>query len=173
MDDANHATIAAVKYCPRCATPLRSRESEGRSRLGCPSDGCGFVFWDNPVPVVAAIVEHEDETGTRVILVRNHGWPEKFFGLVTGFPERDETPEQGVLREVHEELGLVGVVVRLVGVYPFEQRNELIVAYHVRTTGTVTLGEEIAAYKALTPDKVRPWPFGTGLAVSDWLAARR
>ncbi|MBM4396032.1 MAG: NUDIX hydrolase, partial [Deltaproteobacteria bacterium] len=78
----------------------------------------------------------------------------------------------GVLREVREELGIDGEVVSLIGVYPFEMRNELIVAYHVRATGTVTLGPEIASARRIPPDKLRPWPMGTGRAVADWLARR-
>ena len=144
---------------------LESREHAGRVRLCCPKDG--WVFWDNPLPVVAAIVEHEGS----VILVRNQGWPEKMFGLMTGFLEKGESPEQGVLRELREELGLDGEVVRLIGVYPFEQRNELIVAYHVRAHGTLALGDEIAECKAVAREKLRPWAFGTGLAVRDWLAS--
>jgi NAD+ diphosphatase len=155
-----------VKHCPRCATLLTNRETSGRSRAVCPAEGCGFVHWDNPLPVVAAIVEHDDG----VLLVRNHGWPEKMFGLVTGFIERGESAEQAALRELKEELGLDGSIVRLIGVYPFEQRNELIVAYHVRASGAVTLGEELAGYKAIAREKLRPWDFGTGLAVRDWLA---
>jgi len=157
-----------VKHCPRCATLLSTREFEGRERLACPAEGCGFVFYDNPLPVVAAIVEHPDG----VILVRNHGWPEKMFGLVTGFLEKGESPEAATLRELREELGLAGEIVRLVGVYPFEQRNEVIIAYHVRASGAVQLGEEIAQYKFISREKLRPWPFGTGLAVSDWLAQK-
>ncbi len=132
----------------------------------CPAEGCGFVFYDNPLPVVAAIVEHDDG----VLLVRNHGWPEKMFGLVTGFLEKGESPEAATLRELEEELGLKGEIVGLIGVYPFQQRNEVIIAYHVRAHGTVKLGDELAQYKAIAKQKLRPWPFGTGLAVSDWLA---
>jgi NAD+ diphosphatase len=104
--------------------------------------------------------------------VRNHGWPDKWFGLVTGFLEREETPEVGVLREVQEELGLAAEMVRLVGVYGFAAKNELIVAYHVRAEGEITLGDELEAYKIVPVPRLRPWPFGTGDAVRDWLAAR-
>lgn len=155
-----------MKHCPRCAALLVTRAFEGRDRLACPAEGCGFVFYDNPLPVVAAIVEVEGG----VVLVRNHGWPEKMFGLVTGFLERGESPEDATLRELHEELGLNGEIVRLVGVYTFEQRNEVIIAYHVRAHGEVRLGEELAQWKVIAKEKLRPWPFGTGLAVSDWLA---
>ena len=118
--------------------------------------------------MVAAIVEHEG----KVVLVRAQGWPEKMYGLVTGFLEAGEAPEVGVLRELKEELGLDGEVVSLVGAYTFELRNELIVAYHVRATGTLVLGDELVGYKAVDPEKLRPWPFGTGQAVADWLARR-
>ncbi len=157
-----------MKFCPRCARPLGTRQDTGRARSACLDADCGFVFYDNPLPVVAALVEHEGQ----VLLVRNRGWPEKWFGLVTGFLERSETPEDGVLRELKEELGLDAELVRLIGVYAFAERNEVILAYHLRATGTVALGEEIAEVRAVKPERLRAWPFGTGLAVADWLAAR-
>ena len=157
-----------MKFCPRCASPLVDKVEEGRTRRACEKDGCGFIHYANPLPVVAAIVEHEGD----IILVRAQSWPEKFFGLVTGFLEARETPEQGVLRELKEELDLDGEVVSLVGAYAFEMRNELIVAYHVRATGTVKVGAELVAFKKIPIEKLRPWEFGTGLAVRDFLAKR-
>ena len=177
-----------MKYCPRCAAPLITRTDEGRERQVCEREGCGFIHYDNPLPVVAAIVE----TPEGVVLVRNHGWPDKWFGLVTGFLERGETPEQGILREIQEEIGLSAEVVSLIGAYTsgpviggmnppagataaldaFPQRNELIVAYHVRASGEIALGPEIEAYKRVPVEKLRAWPFGTGEAVRDWLARR-
>ena len=154
------------QYCLQCGTLLGEREDGGLPRPACPN--CDYVFYDNPAPVVAALVEHEGN----VILARNKGWPETWYGLVTGFLERDETAETGVLRELKEELGLDGEIVSLIGVYSFFRMNQLIVAYHVRAEGTITLGDELAGYKRVPPDKLRPWPMGTGQAVSDWLAAR-
>jgi ADP-ribose pyrophosphatase YjhB (NUDIX family) len=157
-----------MRFCPLCGRALATRADAGPPRQACPDADCGYVFYDNPLPVVAALVEHEGQ----VLLVRNHGWPEKWFGLVAGFLERGETPCEGVLRELREELGLAGEIVRLIGVYGFQERNEVIVAYHVRATGTVVQGEEIAEVRAVSPERLRPWPFGTGQAVADWLAAR-
>lgn len=155
-------------FCPRCATSLAERDEAGRPRKCCPADGCGYVFYDNPLPVVAALVELDGQ----VILARGKGWPAGMFGLITGFLERDESPSEGVLRELHEELGLRGEVVGLIGVYPFPQRNELIVAYHVKAQGQITLNDEIEEVKRVDPARLRPWPFGTGLAVADWVARR-
>ncbi|GMU59939.1 MAG: hypothetical protein AMXMBFR34_17020 [Myxococcaceae bacterium] len=159
---------AGFTFCPRCGAPLEVKALHGKGRPACVKAGCGFVHWGNPTPVVAAIAEHQGQ----VLLARGRGWPDKMFGLVTGFLEAGETPEAGVLREVKEELGLDGEVASLVGVYPFELRNEVIIAFHVKATGTVTLSEELEAYKAIAPEKLRAWPFGTGLAVQAWLDRR-
>src|SRR5688572_14605942 len=102
---------AEPRFCLRCGASLIKKQTDERERLACSQ--CDYVLYDNPLPVVAAIVEHEG----KVILVSQHGWPDKWMGLVTGFLERDETPEQGVLRELKEELGLDGEIVSLVGVY--------------------------------------------------------
>jgi NADH pyrophosphatase NudC (nudix superfamily) len=158
-----------MKFCPSCASPLEGRDVDGRIRMACTSESCDYVFYDNPVPVVAALLEH----GETVLLVRNKGWPEKWYGLVSGFLEKGESPEEGVLREVKEETGLRGEIVSLIGVYPFVEMNQVIVAYHVRGHGDLVMGEEIAGVKAIPPDKLRPWPLGTGHAVKDWLDARR
>lgn len=154
------------RFCPKCGTALVEKLAAGKQRPTCPKDGCGFVAWGNPTPVVAAIIEHEGE----VLLARGKGWPEKFFALVAGFLEAHESPEQAVLREVKEETGLDGRVVSLVGVYPFEMRNEVIICFHVAATGTVTLSDELEAIKRLPKEKVKGWPAGTGLAIQDWLA---
>ncbi len=157
-----------TKYCPRCATELSRIAIDGTQRLACPSGLCDFVYWDNPTPVVAAIVENEGE----VILVRNVEWPEEMFGLIAGFLEKAETPDEGILREVKEELGLRGRIHEFIGNYSFFEMNQLLLVYHVVTSGEIRLGEELEDLKKIPPDKLRPWPFGTGLAVRDWLEAR-
>lgn len=157
-----------MKFCPYCGQELVQRAIDGKQRLACPSPPCSYVFWDNPTPVVAAIVELDG----MVILARNRLWPEKMFGLVTGFLEGGETPEAAVLREVEEELGLTGTAASLVGLYSFFEKNQLIIAFHVPAEGTVHLGEELAEVRYVNPDRLKPWPFGTGHAVKDWLEKR-
>ncbi len=158
-----------VKHCLACGEALEwTRDQEGRERKKCPVPSCGWVHYGNPTPVVAAIVEHPDG----ILLARNKGWPEGMFGLVTGYLEAGETPEDGVLREVKEELGLDAEIVGLVGVHAFELKNELLVTYHVRASGEIKLGAELAAYKPVLEEKLRPWPVGTGHAVRDWLRGR-
>ena len=157
-----------MKFCPICRSDLVTVEIDGKPRKKCGSQECDFIFWNNPVPVVAAIVE----LGGDVILVRNKGWPEKMFGLVTGFLEEGETPDEAIIREVKEELDLKGRIEGFIGYYSFFQMNQLILAFHVRAEGRILLGEELAEFKAVAPERLRPWKFGTGYAVMDWLEKR-
>jgi len=158
------------RYCPRCATPLAEEERGGSLRRGCPAEDCDYVHWNNPAPVVAAIVEQDDH----IIMVRSHGWPESWYGLVTGFLEYGEMPEEAVLREVREETGLDAELAAYVGMYPFYRMNQLLIVYHVVAgPGDIRLDEsELADWRAVPVEKAQPWPMGTGVALRDWLASR-
>jgi NAD+ diphosphatase len=158
-----------VHFCPQCGTPLQTAEIDGRPRQCCAAASCNYIHWDNPIPVVAAIVELDGA----VILARNKNWPEKMFGLITGFLEKGETPDDAVRREVQEELGLDADAIEFIGNYPFFEMNQLLVAYHVAIHGEIVLGEELAAIKRVPIERLKPWTIGTGPAVRDWLAARR
>lgn len=158
----------SLRYCPRCGGPLTEANLSGHQRQCCADPECGHVFWNNPVPVLGAVVEHEG----KLVLARNVAWPEGMFGLVTGFLEPGEDPAEGAVREVKEELDLDGEARELIGVYPFPQMNQVILAYHVAATGRIRLNEELAEHKSLPPEEVRYWPMSTGLAVRDWLVAR-
>ena len=159
--------MSSFSYCPACRSPLAEQVIDGLPRRVCTA-GCGFVHYDNPTPVVAAVVEHEG----RVVLARNRAWPETWYGLVTGFLERGESPESGVAREVDEELGLEATAADLIGAYPFHRKNQVILAYHVPASGVITLGEELVDYRRIRPERCRVWPSGTGYALRDWLRAR-
>ncbi len=48
----------------------------------------------------------------------------------------------------------------MIGVYPFPEQNQVIIAYHVMAEGEIRMGEELAEVKSVAPEKGRPWPFG-------------
>jgi len=161
------------RFCPLCAAPLalRSAVEDGgpRERLRCTA--CEYTHWNNPVPVLAAVLECVDR-GAQLLLARNAAWPGRFFGLVTGFMEAGETPEQGIAREVAEETSLQVDALSLIGVYDFQRMNQLIVAYHAVARGEVQLSPELAEYKLFAPERVMCWRAGTGFALADWLRSR-
>ena len=160
------------RFCPHCAAPLALRvaDEDGgpKERLRCTA-ACGFVHWNNPTPVLAAVVETGDG---RILLARNAAWQHRVFALITGFMEAGESPEAGIAREVKEETNLDAQATSLIGVYDFQHMNQLIVAYHVAASGTVRLSPELAEYKLFEPAAVRCWPAGTGYALADWLRSR-
>ncbi len=161
------------RYCLSCGTalaPISAVEDSGpKERLRCPA--CGWTHWNNPTPVLAAVIECSDREG-RLLLARNAAWTGRLFGLITGFMEAGETPEQGIAREVAEETALQVQSLALIGVYDFQRMNQVIVAYHAVACGDIVLSPELAEYKLFTPDKVRCWRAGTGFALADWLRGR-
>ena len=85
------------RFCPACSTGLQPTETleDGglKTRLRCPE--CAWTHWNNPTPVLAAIIECADQGG-RVLLARNAAWSGRMFALITGFMEAGETPEEGI-----------------------------------------------------------------------------
>ena len=158
------------KYCPTCATPLarvtQLEDGGEKARLRCPA--CGYTHWNNPTPVLAAVVELNGQ----ILLARNAAWTGRMFALITGFMEAGETPEEGIAREIKEETSLDATALKLIGVYDFQRMNQIIIAYHAVCTGNVRLSPELAEYKLYDPADVMCWPAGTGYALADWLTSR-
>ncbi len=165
--------MSDFRFCPRCATPLApiaaAEDGGDKTRLRCPA--CGFTHWNNPTPVLAAVIECADRDG-QVLLARNAAWSTRMFGLITGFMEAGETPQEGIVREVEEETSLQVDALELIGVYDFQRMNQVIIAYHARSRGEIRLSPELAEYRLFAPAAVRCWRAGTGFALADWLRAR-
>ena len=164
---------AQFRFCPQCATELAlvTQEEDGgpKERLRCPA--CDFTHWNNPTPVLAAVIECVDREG-QVLLARNAAWPGRFFGLITGFMEAGETPEEGIRREVGEETSLQVDALNLIGVWDFQRMNQIIIAYHAQARGEISLSPELVEYKLIAPEEVRCWPAGTGQAMATWLRSK-
>jgi NADH pyrophosphatase NudC (nudix superfamily) len=157
-------------FCPNCATPLQlitqAEDGGAKERLRCVA--CGFTHWNNPTPVLAAVIELEG----RILLARNAAWPGKMYALITGFMEAGETPQEGIAREISEETNLVTDSLDLIGVYDFQRMNQIIIAYHAVCHGDVQLSPELVDFRLFSPETVKCWPAGTGYALADWLTSR-
>ncbi len=162
--------MADVEYCPHSGYFLSPQEVDGRKRPACAA--CGYVFWNVPTPVVAAIVER----GEKILLARKRRWPPGRWALFAGFPESRETMEEAVLREVYEEASLKGEVLGLVGVYSLPRRNQVFIVYRLRVAGgKVNVGEELEAIREFGRDELPavlehlPPQAGAARALRDWL----
>ena len=162
-----------ARFCLSCGTglQLQSAWEDGgpKERLRCAA--CGWTHWNNPTPVLAAVIECSDRSG-QLLLARNAAWPGRMFGLITGFMEAGETPQEGIAREVAEETALQVDQLNLIGVYDFQRMNQVIIAYHALAHGEVRLSPELVEYRLFAPEAVRCWRAGTGYALADWLRSR-
>ncbi len=61
------------RYCPRCATELENKVSDGPDpdRPACPN--CGFVHYENPTPTVQAWIDRDGE----FLALRRGGEPKR------------------------------------------------------------------------------------------------
>lgn len=91
----------AFRFCPRCGA-ARAAENAGQSPLRCAA--CGFTFFFNPTVAAAALVF---DAGGRALFIRRALEPAAGkLGIPGGFIDFDETAEDGLRREVREEVGL-------------------------------------------------------------------
>jgi len=162
-----------TRFCTHCGTGLQllAQDEDGgpKQRLRCPA--CGWTHWNNPTPVLAAIIECSDREG-QVLLARNAAWPGRMFALITGFMEAGETPEEGIAREIMEETSLTVEQLTLVNVSDFQRMNQVIITYHAVAHGEIRLSPELAEYKLFALPDLRCWRAGTGLALAQWLRSR-
>ena len=158
------------RFCPQCAAPLSlvtlAEDGGDKERLRC--SACDYTHWNNPTPVLAAVIEYEG----KVLLAQNAAWPGKMFALITGFMEAGETPQDGLRREIKEETNLDASEVNLIGVYDFQRMNQVIIAYHAVCQGVVSLSPELVDYRLMELADVKCWPAGTGYALAEWLRSR-
>ena len=158
------------RFCPNCATALeliaQLEDGGTKDRLRCVA--CGYTHWNNPTPVLAAVIEYEG----KILLARNAAWSGKFYALITGFMEAAETPKDGIAREIREETSLEASELNLIGVYDFQRMNQIIIAYHAVCSGEVNLSPELVDYRLYRHEDVLCWSAGTGYALADWLVSR-
>jgi 8-oxo-dGTP diphosphatase len=160
------------RFCPLCGGPLERIFREGRTRLYCGQ--CDRILYENPVPATAAVVLDDEHL---LLLVKRGAEPAKGeWCLPGGFVELDESPEQGVLRELHEETGLQGKVDRLIDVVSEESPFYgplIIIGYQVSPQGgTPRPGDDAAAAKYFPLGDLPPLAFDSHQALIDAMARR-
>ena len=102
MNRIKQADEIFYSFCPHCQTKLNFKLIDQKSVLSCPK--CSFIFWNNPKPVVSAIIKKNKQ----ILLVKRKGPVYKnYWALPGGVIDFLEEPSQAIKREVKEETGLI------------------------------------------------------------------
>jgi len=113
---------ARHRFCAQCGHP--THVAKGGWQRNCDtSGGCGAQHFPRTDPVTIMLVEHDGE----LLLGRGLGWPEGRFSALAGFVEPGETIEEGVAREVLEEVGIVVTGVRYILSQPWPFPSQLMI----------------------------------------------
>ena len=93
--------LELFKFCPKCG----SKEFEIHSPLSRHCSHCGFTYYQNPRASTAAfIINAKGE----LLVARRAKEPAKgTLDLPGGFVDNEENAEEGIVREIREETGLV------------------------------------------------------------------
>jgi ADP-ribose pyrophosphatase YjhB (NUDIX family) len=105
------------KHCLYCGGEITKKNEDGVLRDFCPC--CNSYFYENPLPVVSSIIE----SSRRILLVKRGRAPSKgLWCLPSGFAEAGESIEEAALRELKEETGIKGKIIKLLDVDSYKSR---------------------------------------------------
>jgi len=110
-------------FCARCGS--ETSVSDAGWQRNCPS--CEARHFPRTDPVVIMLVTKGDQC----LLGRSPYFPDKQFSCLAGFMEPGETIEQAALRELYEEVGVVGENIRFLSNQPWPFPSNLMLGVHV------------------------------------------
>lgn len=99
IENQRGGLASAFRFCPRCAT--EGPRIEHDRQLRC--DACGLRFFFNTAAAAAAFIFAGEEL---ILCVRAHDPGRGLWDVPGGFIEFDETIEEGLRREIREELNI-------------------------------------------------------------------
>ena len=127
------------RFCPRCGGPFAAGDFDPAACLFT-CRGCGFDFYQNPVPAAVVALQHPADPSSFLMLRRRTKPGVGLWCVPGGFIGYGEPPEAAAAREVREE---VGVEARIEGViraglvdYTYRARQICIVEIAFRAVPT-------------------------------------
>lgn len=100
-------------FCYACGGALVEKQVHDAMRLVCPD--CGTISFMNSKPCVGAVILREG----RLLLTRRGIEPfYDHWDIPGGYLEYGEAPEDGLRREMQEELGLAIEIESILGIFP-------------------------------------------------------
>lgn len=141
-------------FCPVCGGKLKDSKMKSH-RSGRPHcESCAYVFYPGPKLVACSIVEVEG----RIVLLKRGIPPQKGKWVVPGgYVDQGEKVEAAALREAKEECGLDIDIKKLLGVYSYPGKVEVMIFYVAGcSSGRPIPGDETLEVRLCRPDDI-PW----------------
>lgn len=150
------------RFCPQCGHPLSPNPSRAEAhQQDCP--GCGRSHYQNSRPTASALIVQDG----RLLLGRRAVEP--YLGMWDvpgGFLSPLEHPEEGVVREIQEETGLVVRPRELLGIFPDTYGGSDAGIYTLNlyylvdiVSGEPHPADDVAELRWFTPDVLPPMAF--------------
>lgn len=115
------------RFCGKCGYHMAPKEDE--RALLCSE--CGLTVY----PVINPVIIVGITDGERLLLAKNKNSEYKNYGLISGFMEIGETPEDTVKREVMEEVGLTVKNIRYYKSQPWAFSESVLIGFFAEVNG--------------------------------------
>ena len=149
---------ARHRFCAQCGHGTEL--AKGGWQRNCA--GCGAQHFPRTDPVTIMLVEH----GGKLLLGSGKGWGERRYSALAGFVEPGESIEEGVAREVLEEVGVTVLPqnVRYIASQPWPFPSQLMIGCHAQAeTADLTIDTtELADARWFTREEVTASMRGEG-----------
>lgn len=158
------------QFCGRCGSP--TQELTGEYAKKCPE--CGFTSYPRICPAVITAILKDD----KILLAHARTYRRSMYSLIAGFIEPGETLEEGVQREIMEEVGLKVKNVKYFGSQPWPFPNSLMIGFTAEyESGEIAVDDtEILDAAWFTADNLPEPPSEMSIAgkiISWWIETNR
>ncbi|NJN83476.1 MAG: NAD(+) diphosphatase [Caldilineaceae bacterium] len=113
------------QFCGRCGSPTETAAQE-RAKV-CVQ--CGLMNFPRLSPAIIIAIVRRDGPQPRLLMARNHRFPEGLYSVIAGFVEPGESLEECAHREVYEEVGVRIKNVRYFASQPWPFPNSLMIGF--------------------------------------------
>jgi len=150
------------QFCGACAEPTELSTAD-RSRA-CPK--CKIPMYPRLSPAMIVCVER----GNEILLARSPHFPAGIWSVPAGFVEPGESAEEAVVREVHEETGVIVDQVEYFGSQAWPFPNSLMLGFRAQhKKGEVVIDDHEIEEAGFFPADALPMTFQGTFSISQWL----
>lgn len=160
-------------FCTFCGHKTTEKFESHSPRDYC--EHCDLFFYDNPIPVVAAIVV----VNRQILLIKRNIEPRKGkWCLPSGYAESGESIEAAALRELMEETGIIGKIIGFVDIdsgFSQDAGDLLFVTFEAEwLSGNLKPGDDAEKVRFFDLERMPPLAFDShNRAVTTYLKGKK